>query len=156
VSTTDDIDRLQAELAKAESRAAKAREAAERAAALDAERRARRADRFDAATLELYDEVAWDQAVADAQAAFERALAEDPMVEAAVSLRQAKMRRRLADELRAGIASRLHGQAPTYAMPPTDVVVTTEVERYVERKGSELAHEEVERWWAAREAAGDE
>jgi hypothetical protein len=66
------------------------------------------------------------------------------------------MRRRLADELRVGIASRLHGEPPIYSMPPTEVIVTTEVERFVERRGSELAHEEVEAWWAAREQAASD
>jgi hypothetical protein len=151
--STTDVAKARADFERAERRATEARRKAERAAALDAERRAQREERFDRATLELYDGDALDEAISEAQRAFEAALQADPVIRAAVDLRRILMRRRLADELRVGIASRLYGEAPSYSVPPTDVIVGDRIERFVERRGSELAHAEVEQWWKAREEA---
>jgi hypothetical protein len=61
-----------------------------------------------------------------------------------VALRKAKMARRLADELRAGIVTRLTGEPPVYSLPPTDVILGTTIERHIERRGSQQAQEDVE------------
>jgi hypothetical protein len=156
MTTTTDFAKARAELERAEQRATVARQRADEAGAREAERRTECERRWDEAMLACYDPEQLDADVADAEHRLEGALAADPVVNAAVALRKAKMRRRLADELKVGIVTRLTGEPPVYNQPPTDVIVGDTIERFVERRGSQLAHQEVERWWAQREAAANE
>ena len=72
-----------------------------------------------------------------------------------MALRAVRVRRRLADELYSGVMQRLTGEPVPVTAPPTEVNFGPTVERHIERRGSELAHEEVEQWWKAREETTD-
>jgi hypothetical protein len=155
--STMDLDKARAELERAEQRAIAAREKAEKAAALEAERKAERERQWDMAMAKLYSPDALDADVAAAERRFEKALADDPVVQAAVELRQARMRRYLAADLFRGCQGRLTGEpAPAVGTGPTEVEVGLTIERLVERRGSALAHDELEQWWQVREAAASE
>jgi hypothetical protein len=158
--TTTELDKAMAEHERAERRAAEAREKAERATAIEAERRALHEEQFDRATVGLYDEVKeheLDAAVAAAEARLDQVLADDPVTAAFLELRRAKMARYLGGQLRDQLVATLEGRPLSLGgHPHPDVQVAGVLERMVEKRGSELAHEELGRWWEAREAATGE
>jgi hypothetical protein len=78
------------------------------------------------------------------------------LVQAAIAIRQAQVRRYLAENLREQIAAPLEGRGGrSVGTAPTFEPVTA-IAGFIERRASELAGQEVDAWWHEREQAAKE
>ncbi|MGI8994180.1 MAG: hypothetical protein ACR2FP_07725 [Nocardioidaceae bacterium] len=156
MTTTDSsLTKLEAQARAAEAKAARARADAERAAAVEAERREARLVEYDQASLAAFDpaklEADWRQAEAD----LHQAIRSSTVGQAWINFMAAAMRRNYLHEEARGTAARLGVPTQVHQVSPGGAPDFFEVARILSDEASHAAYDQNVRRGEDRQAYGE-